>query len=139
MSNKPPKQSSKSKAEDAVRQHRVEQFSGPVPHPDLLRKYDELMPGLADRLVKMAEKSMDAEILLQEKALSVHETEIRSRDRQERQEHTDYRLGVLVAVLVVILFLSVAVFSIYSGAYAVASAVIASLAGIICAVRRSPH
>ena len=139
MSNKPPKQSSKSKAEDAVRQHRVEQFSGPVPHPDLLRKYDELMPGLADRLVKMAEKSMDAEILLQEKALSVHETEIRSRDRQERQEHTDYRLGVLVAVLVVILFLSVAVFSIYSGAYAVASAVIATLAGIIWAVRRSPH
>ena len=122
MSNKPPKQSNKPKAGNAVRQHRVEQFSGPVPHPDLLKKYDELMPGLADRLVKMAEKSMDAEIALQEKALSVREAEIHSRDRQEKQEHTDYRLGVLVAVLVVMLFLSVAVFSIYSGAYEIGRA-----------------
>lgn len=134
------KSARKSKTGGAVQaQHRMEQFSGPVPHPELLRKYDELMPGLAERLVQMAERSLEAEVNLQARALDVHEQEIRSRDRQEKQEHTDYRLGVLVAVLVVLLFLSVAVFSIYREAHAVAGAVIAALAGIIWAVRRSPR
>lgn len=140
MSNKRPNHQPKNKASNTTAnslQHRVEQFSGPVPHPDLLKKYDDLMPGLADRLVIMAERSIEAEIQLQNKAIIVREKEIDSRNRQEKQEHTDYRLGVLVALLVVMLFLSVAIFSIYKDAHAVAGAVIAGLAGIIWAVRRS--
>jgi uncharacterized membrane protein len=31
------------------------QWKGPLPPPQLLAKYDEIMPGLADRLTKMAE------------------------------------------------------------------------------------
>lgn len=120
----------------SAKTHRLEQFSGPVPHPDLLAKYDALMPGLAERLVQMAETSLEAEISLKAKALDVREQEVKSRDRQERQEHTDYRMGVLAAMFVVILFLCVAVFSIYLGAYAIAGAVIAALAGIIWSVRR---
>lgn len=34
---------------------RVEQTSGPIPSPASLAEYDALMPGLADRIVKMAE------------------------------------------------------------------------------------
>jgi uncharacterized membrane protein len=30
-------------------------FSGPIPHPDLLQKYDQIIPNGADRIVTMAE------------------------------------------------------------------------------------
>jgi uncharacterized membrane protein len=31
-------------------------FSGPLPHPEVLRGYEELVPGAAERLLKMAEE-----------------------------------------------------------------------------------
>lgn len=34
----------------------TEYYTGPLPHPDALKKYDEFMPGLAERIVRMAEK-----------------------------------------------------------------------------------
>jgi uncharacterized membrane protein len=30
-------------------------FSGPLPHPDILRQYDEIIEGGAERIIKMAE------------------------------------------------------------------------------------
>lgn len=30
-------------------------FSGPLPHPDLLEKYNQVLPGLAERIVALAE------------------------------------------------------------------------------------
>lgn len=34
-------------------------FTGPIPPPDLLRAYENILPGLADRVVSMAEKEGD--------------------------------------------------------------------------------
>jgi len=31
-------------------------FAGPLPHPDILGKYDSILPGAADRIIGMAEK-----------------------------------------------------------------------------------
>lgn len=33
----------------------VSSFSGPIPPPEILKKYDEICPGAADRLIQMAE------------------------------------------------------------------------------------
>lgn len=33
-----------------------EEFSGPIPHPDTIRKYEEILPGAADRIISMAER-----------------------------------------------------------------------------------
>ena len=33
-----------------------QQFSGPVPHPDILHGYDQIIPGAAERILIMAEK-----------------------------------------------------------------------------------
>jgi uncharacterized membrane protein len=44
-------------------------ISGPIPSPDVLRQYDAINPGLADRLVRMAEheadhrRKMEAEVI----------------------------------------------------------------------------
>ena len=31
-------------------------FEGPLPHPDQLRQYEQVLPGIAERIVKMAEE-----------------------------------------------------------------------------------
>lgn len=32
-----------------------QEFSGPIPHPELFAKYEDVLPGSADRILKMAE------------------------------------------------------------------------------------
>jgi len=34
---------------------RSEIYSGPLPHPEILNRYDEIIPGAAERILKMAE------------------------------------------------------------------------------------
>lgn len=38
-----------------VAQYAAEAFSGPLPHPDILRKYNDVVPGAAERIIQMAE------------------------------------------------------------------------------------
>lgn len=44
---------------------RTELFSGPLPHPDLLAKYNDALPNGAERIVAMAEKQQDHRISLE--------------------------------------------------------------------------
>ena len=37
----------------------AEQFSGPLPHPSHLKAYEEIQPGLADRIFTMAEQDKE--------------------------------------------------------------------------------
>lgn len=34
----------------------ISRFSGPLPHPEDLAKYEQILPGAADRLIRMAEQ-----------------------------------------------------------------------------------
>lgn len=36
-----------------------EQYSGPIPHPRIMRGYEEICPGAADRILTMAEKEAE--------------------------------------------------------------------------------
>lgn len=37
-----------------------ETFEGPLPHPDILARYENILPGIADRIVRMAEAEQNA-------------------------------------------------------------------------------
>lgn len=37
-----------------------ETFEGPLPHPDILARYENILPGIADRIVRMAEAEQHA-------------------------------------------------------------------------------
>lgn len=39
-----------------VRVTRAEYYKGPLPHPSIVQKYEEILPGAADRIIKMAEE-----------------------------------------------------------------------------------
>ena len=36
--------------------HQMQAFSGPLPHPDILKRFDEVVPGAAKRILTMAEE-----------------------------------------------------------------------------------
>ncbi|HAS84835.1 MAG TPA: hypothetical protein DCS23_02030 [Candidatus Yonathbacteria bacterium] len=53
-----------------VQQHSVQSFSGPLPHPDILRKFEEVVPGSAERIIKMAEDQSAHRKDLEQKVIS---------------------------------------------------------------------
>lgn len=40
----------------SIEETTIESFRGPLPHPDILAKYDVVLPGAADRIVSIAER-----------------------------------------------------------------------------------
>src|SRR5438034_5455816 len=59
-SNRQPQQDISSEQKIGLLQVRAaliaQSFSGPLPPPDALAKFEQVLPGLADRIMKMAEK-----------------------------------------------------------------------------------
>lgn len=53
-----------------VQQHSMQSFSGPLPHPDVLRKFEEVVPGAAERIIKMAEEQSAHRKDLEQKVIS---------------------------------------------------------------------
>ena len=44
----------------------VEQYSGPIPHPSIVERYEHTLPGSADRILAMAEERQAANIRLED-------------------------------------------------------------------------
>lgn len=61
------------------------EFSGPIPHPEIIQGYEEVVPGSADRIIKMAERQAE------------HRQKMES--IMVRSESRDGLLGVLFAFM----------------------------------------
>lgn len=48
----------------------AEKFSGPIAHPVHLQMYEEIVPGAADRIIRMAEGSLSHSQQMEERALA---------------------------------------------------------------------
>ena len=83
-------------------------FSGPIPPPGLLRDYDAISPGLADRLVSMAEGEARHRRELESRIV-----EAQIRDNKIRLDET--RRGQLFAFVIVIAAIIGATIAAYSG------------------------
>jgi|LGVF01.1.fsa_nt_gb uncharacterized membrane protein len=58
------------------------EYSGPIPPPNILAGYEEIHPGFADRIIKMAETETAHRHEMEERAL---EAEIESRNQEEKE------------------------------------------------------
>lgn len=111
-----------------------QEFSGSLPHPNLVGGYESILPGSADRMFKMAEENAEhtrqmnlAELQLANRKLDLHEKaidgQVGSKKRGQR-----YGLGAVLLVLCLASFLA------YTGSpgYAVtlATGTLASLAAV---------
>ncbi len=63
--------------DNQIQSVQVQQFSGPLPHPDMLRQYNDYVPGSADRIIAMAEQQ-------QEHRQALEKTVVGSNTRNER-------------------------------------------------------
>jgi uncharacterized membrane protein len=54
----------------SIEQHSTEVFSGPLPHPDILKKFNEIVPGSAERIIKMAEEQSTHRRELEKKVIN---------------------------------------------------------------------
>ena len=72
--------------------------SGPLPSPSDLEHYEKLMPGLADRIVKMAESEMASRHRIHEKALnaSIDDTLEGRRERKRGQLFAFFLAGFAI-------------------------------------------
>ena len=77
--------------QSVVAQVQVSQFSGPLPPPEALAKYNEILPGAADRIILMTEQQSGHR---QELEMKVATAQIRQSDR-----------GQLYAFIIAIAFL----------------------------------
>lgn len=76
-------------------------FSGPIPPPGILDKYNQILPGAADRILSMAEKEQGHRQKMQEKLVDAQVTDI-------NQERSERKLGQIFGF-------SIGVISIISG------------------------
>ena len=61
-----------------VRQEQTIAYSGPIPHPSDLAKYEQILPGAAERILAMAEKQSEHRQALESKVI---ESGIRKSER----------------------------------------------------------
>jgi len=59
----------------------VENYMGPLPHPDILEKFDQVSPGAAERIIKMAEDQQKHVFEIEKRTLIINE-----------QNHEHYRV-----------------------------------------------
>ena len=55
----------------------TQQFSGPVPHPEILRGYEQILPGAAKRILSMAELDQKHQIEIESSAQHLAAREIK--------------------------------------------------------------
>lgn len=60
-----------------IRAIRQESFSGPLPHPELMSKYEQIQPGFAERIISMAEHQQDHRIDCERKIIDGSMSETR--------------------------------------------------------------
>ncbi|MBU1175263.1 MAG: DUF2335 domain-containing protein [Alphaproteobacteria bacterium] len=70
---------------------RSERFQGPIAHPAHLREYEEILPGSAERIIKMAEENLEHSRAMQDKALSA--------DIRDIQDGRKYGFFALLALI----------------------------------------
>ena len=102
-------------------------YSGPVPDPESLAKYESISPGFADRLLRMAEKE-------QHERISTHNKIIDTEKELNIIELNNYKRGQIFALISVLLVVGLYVYAFTLGyakeAKDIAITVIASIAAI---------
>ncbi|MDR3259116.1 MAG: DUF2335 domain-containing protein [Fusobacteriaceae bacterium] len=80
---------------------RQESFSGPLPHPGILKMYEDIIPGSADRLMSMAENNqrLQADVI----------------NREQRHNNRYYFIGLCFAFILALIGICGSIVLFYNG------------------------
>ena len=88
---------------------RASAFSGPLPPPEILKEYNEVAPGLAERIVAMAEKEAAHRHTIDHKALDADISE-------QNKMFSEARLGQLCGLIIGLAAITAGAYTAISGA-----------------------
>ncbi|MBO6581425.1 MAG: DUF2335 domain-containing protein [Hyphomonas sp.] len=86
-----------------------ESFSGPLPHPDHLHSYEQIHPGLADRIVRMTEMQIEHNIAIGQ--------------TQQKDDNGYRRRGMNFAIIAFLAVMALAAYCVFSGERVIAGIV----------------
>jgi uncharacterized membrane protein len=89
--------------------HRASAFSGPIPPPEILKGYNEIAPGLAERIVAMAEREADHRHGIDHKALDADISE-------QNKMFSEARLGQICGLIIGLAAIVAGAYTAISGA-----------------------
>lgn len=103
--------------------------SGPIPPPEILKGYEQTLPGAADRIIAMAEKETNHR----------HDMEKSTSDKEFREARTGQVLGFLIGCLIIIAGVVMAILGKpWTGAAIVGGAVIGLVIAFIIGRQENP-
>lgn len=73
----------------------LQSYEGPLPHPDLMEKYEKIQQGAANRILSMAEKE-------QEHRHTIDNQILEDRKQERDTQMTGFKVGVGVVVFIVL-------------------------------------
>jgi uncharacterized membrane protein len=101
-----------------IAQAEVRQWSGPLPHPEALERYNQIVPGSAERIIKLAETQHDHRLEIEK---SVIDSGIAAQ-----------KLGTILGFILAMTAILGGVFLIYVGKESTGiTSIIAALAGLV--------
>ena len=112
MPTNPPSNPSSQRPPNQIIQRTSVEFSGPLPPPEVLEKFDRIVPGAAERIIRMAEQQSEHRHRLESKVIGANTR--------------DSLLGLIFGFLVSMGFLSAACLAFYTG-YAWQATVLAAI------------
>src|SRR3989338_5638440 len=95
-------------------------FSGPLPPPEVLQKFEEVVPGSADRIIKMAEGQFAHRIDLEKKVIS----------SDIQQSKYGQILGFVIAIAGLLVAMVVTIQGYQAAGSIIGGATLASLVGV---------
>lgn len=88
------------------------QWSGPVPPPEILEKYNSLVPNAAERILIMAEEEAR---IRRDQMQKDHDSENRVKESDINQYHSDVKRGQYLAAFVMVGIVAAIVVCVMSG------------------------
>lgn len=95
-------------------------YAGPVPHPDILRQYNELVPGSAERILAQAERQTDHRIAIERLAI----------ESDVRRSQLGLIFGFVLALCCIVGGCTVAALGHDAAGGTIATAAVVALAGV---------
>ena len=75
-------------------------WTGPLPPPEALQRYDEILPGGADRIFRMAEDRHRHQMEQEKAAIELERDALLSAGKNIAAEHSRSRLGLVFAFII---------------------------------------
>lgn len=92
-------------------------FQGPLPPPEMLKQYDDLVPGTAERLIEIHQKE-------KQHALELQETILEAEREENAADRVEFKRGQFFSLIIVLCILALAAFMTAMGAPTQAATVV---------------